>query len=745
MLKRSAAICLVLIGLCQTLATAQEAPAADEEPTTPFQIPRVDTRIDVDGVLDEAVWQRAWTMTLDYEVQPGENTPAPVRTEVLVMHDESRLYVGFRAYDPDPSAIRAHLADRDQAWTDDWVGVVLDTFNDERRDYLFVVNPLGVQMDVIEVESSGGTPWDGIWKSAGTITDWGWSTEIEIPFSTLRFQRSTGPQTWGFDAIRGYPRNVSHQMGAFARDRSNNCYLCQAHKIEGFADVSPGRNIELVPTLTASRTDLREDFPNGPVVNGDPEVELGLTARWGVTPNLTLSGTINPDFSQVEADALQLRVNRPFAIFFPELRPFFMEGADFFDTSMNIVYTRMMRDPAWGLKLTGKEGAHTMGAYVVEDDVTNLIIPGSESSSFTVLDQSNRATVLRYKFDIDNRFTIGGLMTNREGKDYLNRVGGVDGDFRITPKDRVFVQLLSSSTRYPSDVVEGFDQPEGDFDDWAAEVVYLHDTRTWEWWAAWSDIGTDFRADLGFLPQVGYEHREAGLGYTWNARDGSWYSRLNLKTKVADTKDQSGFLLFHEDVVQFTVEGPMQSHSVVRPSRAREGFNGEQFDFNRLRLHFCAKPNGHSHAWLNLHGGGQVDYANTRPGDFLNINAGFWYRFGRHFRIEPVFTRERMDVDEGWLYTSTIGQLAASWQFNPRCFVRVILQHVDDEFNPDLYSDSRGPEFQNLFSQLLFSYKLNPRTVLFVGYSDNSSATQDYGLTQADRTIFAKIGYAWVF
>ncbi|MBD3871894.1 MAG: carbohydrate binding family 9 domain-containing protein [Acidobacteria bacterium] len=745
MLKRSAAICLVLIGLCQTLATAQEAPAADEEPTTPFQIPRVDTRIDVDGVLDEAVWQRAWTMTLDYEVQPGENTPAPVRTEVLVMHDESRLYVGFRAYDPDPSAIRAHLADRDQAWTDDWVGVVLDTFNDERRDYLFVVNPLGVQMDVIEVESSGGTPWDGIWKSAGTITDWGWSTEIEIPFSTLRFQRSTGPQTWGFDAIRGYPRNVSHQMGAFARDRSNNCYLCQAHKIEGFADVSPGRNIELVPTLTASRTDLREDFPNGPMVNGDPEVELGLTARWGVTPNLTLSGTINPDFSQVEADALQLRVNRPFAIFFPELRPFFMEGADFFDTSMNIVYTRMMRDPAWGLKLTGKEGAHTMGAYVVEDDVTNLIIPGSESSSFTVLDQSNRATVLRYKFDIDNRFTIGGLMTNREGKDYLNRVGGVDGDFRITPKDRVFVQLLSSSTRYPSDVVEGFDQPEGDFDDWAAEVVYLHDTRTWEWWAAWSDIGTDFRADLGFLPQVGYEHREAGLGYTWNARDGSWYSRLNLKTKVADTKDQSGFLLFHEDVVQFTVEGPMQSHSVVRPSRAREGFNGEQFDFNRLRLHFCAKPNGHSHAWLNLHGGGQVDYANTRPGDFLNINAGFWYRFGRHFRIEPIFTRERMDVDEGWLYTSTIGQLAASWQFNPRCFVRVILQHVDDEFNPDLYSDSRGPEFQNLFSQLLFSYKLNPRTVLFVGYSDNSSATQDYGLTQADRTIFAKIGYAWVF
>ncbi len=218
--------------------------------SAPHPIPRVDARIDVDGVLDEAVWQQAWSTTLDYEVRPGENTPAPIRTEVLVMYDANRLYVGFRAYDPDLAAIRAHLSDRDQAWNDDWVGVVLDTFNDERRDYLFVVNPLGVQMDQIETESTGQTPWDGIWKSAAAFTEWGWSVEIEIPFSTLRFQRSDEPQIWGFDAIRGYPRNVSAQMGTFPRDRSNNCYLCQALKIEGFAGVSPGRNLEIVPTLT---------------------------------------------------------------------------------------------------------------------------------------------------------------------------------------------------------------------------------------------------------------------------------------------------------------------------------------------------------------------------------------------------------------------------------------------------------------------------------------------------------------
>jgi hypothetical protein len=533
-------------------------------------------------------------------------------------------------------------------------------------------------------------------------------------------------------------------MGTFPRDRSNNCYLCQALKIEGFAGVSPGRNLEIVPTLTASRTDQRDDLPDGPMVDGDPDVQFGITARWGFTPNMTIGATLNPDYSQVEADARELAVNRPFAIFYPEKRPFFMEGADYFDTTMNIVYTRMMRDPAWGLKLTGKEGPHTIGAYVVDDDVTNLIIPGSESSSATSLEESTTSTVLRYKYDIGNRFTIGGLFTNREGSSYLNRVAGVDGDLRLTAKDRVIVQVLQSATRYPADIASDFDQPNGTFDDWAGELVYTHDTRTWEWWAVYSDAGAGFRADLGFMPQVDYRHAEAGLGYNWNAHDGSWYSRMDLKTKVAHTEDQSGFLLFHEDVVQFTIEGPLQSHSVVRPSRAREGYNGQEFDFNRLKLHFCAKPNGDSHAWLDLNGGGQVDYVNTRAGDFININAGFWYRFGSHLYIEPIFTRERMDVEAGWLYTSTIGQIEASWQFNARCFVRAILQHVEDRFNPDLYSDGRGSEYQNLFGQFLFSYKVNPSTVLFIGYSDNFLADQNFGLTQINRTVFAKIGYAWV-
>ena len=158
----------------------------------------------------------------------------------------------------------------------------------------------------------------------------------------------------------------------------------------------------------------------------------------------------------------------------------------------------------------------------------------------------------------------------------------------------------------------------------------------------------------------------------------------------------------------------------------------------------CLKPNGHSHAWFNMISGDQVDYANTRKGERLNLNPGFWYRFGRHLRLELSYTRETMDEPEGWLYKAEIGQLNASWQFSARSFVRAIVQHVGYDFNLALYEDDRDSEVRQLFTQFLFSYKLNPQTVFFLGYSDNSAANQDYGLARANRTVFVKIGYAFV-
>jgi hypothetical protein len=729
-------------------AGAVSAPAQGPSPpgVSVHPIPATDTPVIVDGILDDPAWADAWRTELPYEVQPGDNADAPVRTEVLLTHDDRHLFVAFRAHDPDPRQIRAHLCDRDEAWSDDWVGVVLDTFNDERRNYLLLVNPLGVQMDNIEAWSNGDTAWDGIWTSAARMTDWGWTAELKIPFATLRFQRSEGPQVWGFDAIRGYPRNIFRQMGAFPRDRDNNCYLCQAIKIEGFAGVTPGRNLEIVPTLTSARTDQREDFPDGPLEQGAGEIEAGLTVRWGITPNLTLSGTLNPDYSQVEADALQLDINEPFELFFPEKRPFFMEAADFFETPLNTVYTRMMREPDWGAKISGKEGGHTIGSYVVQDQITNIVFPGSQESDSDSFEFENTSMVARYKRDLGARYTLGAIYTGREGDSYFNRVAGVDGDLRLSPKDRVLFQMLGSSTQYPDEVAEEYDQPLGEFDDLAAELLYLHTTRNWEWWAQYRDIGADYRADLGFMPKVDFRHTEAGFGHTWLPDGATWYSELELLTKVSFSEDQEGNLLEDELAVMFNYQGPLQSHSFIRPSRKREGYDGEEFDLNEVSLHTCLNPNRNTHAWLNLILGDQIDYANTRAGNRVQVTAGFWYRIGRHLYLEASDTHETMDVDPGWLYRANIAQMETAWQFNPRTFVRGILQYTDYNYNLDLYLDPEDldDEERHLFTQFLFSYKVNPQTVIFVGYSDNSYAYNGAGLTQGDRTFFVKLGYAWL-
>lgn len=659
------------------------------------------------------------------------------------MYDDANLYVGMRAYDPEPESIRAHLSDRDNAWDDDWMGVILDTFNDNRRDFLVVVNPFGVQIDVIETWTGGQAEWDAIWESAAEITDWGWAAELRIPFSSLRFQRSAGPQVWGFDAIRGYPRDRFRQMGAFVRDRNNDCYLCQAIKIEGFDGVSPGRNLEVVPTLVASRTERREEL-SGSYGDSESDLEPGITARWGFTPNLTLGATLNPDFSQVEADARQLDVNEPFALFFPEKRPFFMEGSDFFAIPLTAVYSRMIREPAWGLKVTGKEDAHTVGLSLVEDDVTNLIFPGAYGSAATTLHRSTTAAVGRYKHDFGDRFTLGFLGTNREGGDYRNSVAGFDADLRMTKQDRLQVQVLRSSTLYPHEVAVDFDQPTGKFDDLATTLYYTRSARKLSLWALAEDLGDHFRADLGFMPQVNSRGGQVGSSYNWIGTDKTWYSQLNLKAKLERRDDQSGKLLFEEQVIQFTANGPLQSQMVVRLAGGREGYAEQVFDANTVVLRAALQPSADSAIRCVLRTGDRVDYANARQGRRFHLNPSFWYRAGRHLRLEGAHIFERMEVDAGDLYTANVSELSSAWQFNARSFMRAILQFVDYDFVSENYADGRSPTFRHLFSQLLYSHKLNPRTVLFVGYSDNSYDPTGDGLVRADRTLFAKIGYAWV-
>jgi len=343
------------------------------------------TKIKVDGVLDEEAWSKAEVIKLPYEWLPGDNIPAPVDTDCMLTYDESHLYIGFRCYDPEPKKIRAHLMDRDATDSliqDDHINIMIDAFNDERRSFQFRVNPLGVQADAnfSELEGYEDFSWDAIWASAGKISDWGYAIEIGIPFNQLRFPKTKEKQIWGFSAERSWPRSVRHRMTSHVRNRNISCILCQFNKISGLEKISPGRNLEFDPTLTANRTDTMppQNFPGGALESGKAKAEPGITAKWGITPNLILNATANPDFSQVEADVAQLDVNTRFALYYPEKRLFFLEGGDFFLTPIQAVFTRTVADPLWGTKLTGKIGRSALGFFATQDRINNLIFPSNQ-------------------------------------------------------------------------------------------------------------------------------------------------------------------------------------------------------------------------------------------------------------------------------------------------------------------------------------------------------------------------------
>jgi len=588
----------------------------------------------IDGILDEEGWASARVLELNYEISPRENVVPPVRTEILITYSQTHLYFGFRCYDPEPAKIRAHYGERDRFSGDDWVAVEIDTYNDTRRAITLITTAAGVQIDGLS-DAAGikDYNWDMIYNTAARIQDWGYGVEVAIPFSSLRFQRTKGAQVWGLNAVRGYPREMNHQIWAQPYDRGNNCRVCQYMKIEGFEGASPGRNIEIDPTLTASRTDERAAFPEGGRSLRDQEAEAGLTARWGLTPNLVLSGTVNPDFSQVEADAAQLDINQPFALFYPERRPFFTEGLDFFRMPLNILYTRTMRDPRWGIKLTGKEGKNAVGAYALQDDITNLIFPGSQYSQSFTLRRPNTAGVLRYSRDLGKDSNLGVFASDREGGDYFNRVYGVDGHVRFGPKDEIVFQVLRSSTRYDASTAQGFGQPQGTFGDAALAAVFTHKTRYHQVDLEADDIGKDFRADLGYLPQVGFRRIAGQSMYTWIAKEKKWWSRFVLVNAAQYGLEYGGTLLVKSLDNTLAYTGIFQTTLTLGHSLSRQRYNGMEFDLSRFSLTAGVIPSGAFALTIGSSFGDGLDYINTRRGGKTSLGTQLIYNLGTHWSI----------------------------------------------------------------------------------------------------------------
>ncbi len=746
---------VLTIAVLQVLDAASLESQQAANPAGPqivHHVPRTTLPIEIDAILDEAAWKQAATIALDVETKPGENIAAPAETECLITYDDHRLYVAFRAQDPEPEKIRARLADRDSAFSDDWVGLALDTFNDQRRAFEFFVNPLGVQMDLTmdDVNDDEDSSWNAIWSSAGRLTETGYVVELSVPFSSLRFPHTRGDQTWGVDLLRMMPRSTRHRMSNNPQDRDVNCYVCQFSKLVGFRGITPGRNLELNPTFTGGATEVRDSFPNGPLETGDEVSDLGLTVSWGVTPNLHLSGTVNPDFSQVEADAAQLEVNTQFALFFPERRPFFLEDADLFRTRLNTVFTRNVADPSVGLRATGKAGKNAFGVFVAQDDLTNLVFPGNQGSDSDSFDFETTDSVLRYRRDLKGNSAIGALVTNRSGGDYSNLLTGIDGLVRFSESDALEFQYLRSETEYPSSIVVDFDQPGGAFSDDALSLSYVHNDRLWRWWAVYEDFGDDFRADMGFIPRVGFRHMRSGAHRTWWGQNDDWHTEIKVGVNGDRVQDQGGQRLEQTFETWASVRGPKQSFAEINLSTRERFFDGVEFEEDQISTYIEFQPTSQLELELWAVFGDQVDFANTQAGEVLTLKPEIRLDLGRHLRTRLSHEFRRLDVDGGTLFEANLTQARFLYQLNLRTFLRAVFQLTDVTRDPTLYTiddtmdDDIEARTQRLFTQLLFSYKLNPRTVLFLGYSDNYRGDQDIQLTQENRALFLKVGYAWV-
>lgn len=714
--------------------TIKEVPLINESP------------IKIDGIMNEPHWQQALMIPLFWETSPAENIPAQVNTEAYLIDTGSSLVIGFKAEDPDPSKIRAFLRDRDSAFDDDFVGVVLDTYNDERRALEFFSNPLGVQMDLIQSGNNEDSSWNAIWDSAGTITDFGYVVEMEIPYNELQMPDSEGKKTWGLFVQRTHPRDDRRQYRNVIISRDNDCFLCQTEKVTGFANADRGLDLEITPTLTGLSAKSRdpEDADYSP---SDTDFEAGVDFNWGINSNLTLNATINPDFSQVESDSAQLNVNQNFALFFPERRSFFLENSDYFDSNMNLVYTRNIADPDYGVRLVGKNDANAYGFFYANDTITNLLIPGALGSNFVTIEQQSNNLVGRYRRDFgENASTFGATITNREGGEYSNSLISADLDYRINSTNQIRLQIADSETEYPDEIVTDFDQIDGSFSGQYYLAQYNHNGRNWRFNAYHENKDNGFRADSGFIGQIGTKKSIIGGGYKWIGAEDNWWNQINVYSDWDITHDQSGQILEQEFEGSFGIDMPLQSN-INAGLGVRDRFWDEQtFRENYQYINLHMKPLSGFDFGLHLNRGNSVDFANSRLADSTRIDFHFGGNFGTHFSYRVSYVYNNLAIDEGNILTANQTDMRLSYQFNLRQRLRLAIIYTDVNRDLSLYNqpDDYNSNNVNLATQLIYSYKVNPRTLLFVGYSD--AGTEYDGIesfVKTDKNVFVKFSYAF--
>ncbi len=730
----TARVVLLLVLLCSTLFVYADEP--------PVSITRASGPITIDGDLSDPAWQSATKFDEWFETNVSDNGPPPVKQTGWVTYDDRFFYVAIRMEDPNPSQIRAPLGDHDavSGSTDDYAGVIIDSRNDNKTAILFLANANNIQYDAATDDNTGedNSP-DYFWDSATKITPSGWQLELRIPFASLRYKSGKDLQTWGMILYRNYPRDRRYQMFTHRMPRGSSCFVCNYNKITGLADLPSGQHLIAAPYVTAGRDD------------GHFRNDEGADVKWTPNAYTAVDATINPDFSQIESDVAAITANERFAVFYPEKRPFFLEDVNLFQTPIQAVSTRSITSPRWGLRGTGKYASDAWTLLVAQDrGGGQTIVPGPEDSRFVDQDFSSSVAIGRVRHDFGSTSFISLLGTTREiSGGAHNRVLGPDLVWRINDHYTVTGQLLLSDTVTPNLRTAAGELLDPEWDgrrlrSYAGDLRVSRNSEKDDLFVEYLDLGDGFRADDGFVPQVGYKSNYGEAGHTFRPK--GFFSRVRVYAMSQYESEQDGKQLYRLVSAGFGADG--RHRSFWRFRLANENVRSGDEIFQRSRLYYTLQfAVNRVLSFVTLDGwvGQEVDFSKNRLGDGANVSPGAVIRPNNHLEIRLTNAVRWLNVDHGRLFTAQTERVRATWTFDSKRYLRLVVQNQRANRNRVLFDDQTISQHAGrIASQLLFAYKVNWQTVLFVGAGDLHDVTAEEGdFRKAARSVFMKVSYAF--
>jgi len=681
----------------------------------------------IDGDLSDAVWQQAPSVTDFKTWYPDFGKDMPDRTVVYYAYDAENVYFAFRAFDSEPGRIKASMAARDSITAEDWICINLDSFGDQQALYGLYVNPLGIQADSRYAAGKEDYGVDIVWYSAGRIDDQGYTIEVRIPFKSLRYGGSN-PVRMRLIFERRITRRSEQGTWPELDPKVGPNFLVQNTPIE-FADIKHYTLLEVLPDVVYSGYYTRPDEALEKTSGGG---DAGVTVKYGVTAQLTLDGAANPDFSQVEADAGQIDINRRYALFFAEKRPFFLEGRELFNTVgfgfsplQYVVHTRTIGNPAGGAKLTGRlSNADNLSAIYAVDELSEAATPPGGPGYAQV-------GIARYKRTLRDDSYAGGFYTGREMGDAFNRVVGGDASIRVTKSGSIGMFAFGSSTRQPgaAETVGGS----------AVLANYSADSRNLGLYLGAQNISQGFETWTGYLTR-------AGLFQGTVAASPRIYPRSKVIRRIDPVfttdhlRDEASGLWehFNETIVAFRL--PRSGTVSAGYHWSNEVYNGESFPTDGLSLTAGAQFTKQLTVSATF-GHSQAIYYSADPfgGTASSATLVIRYQIADQWQVEgrATYSGFARTSDGERLYDYAIYRGKATFQLNKYLFFRGIGEY--NAYRKQLTTD------------FLASFTYIPGTVLHAGYGslyekvrwDDGRYVPGVDFLETRRGFFFKASYLW--